>query len=152
MERVRPGIGRCHSVRLRSAESGHRHHRSGGQPDHWGPEGFGSGGGGLAGRNCQRLKCAGQAIQENGVALALDAAGFIPGEKVLKAVRDPRLASALYGIALGSASTVSSAMSGDTSGSLMSIAGLQLSALAPVARDIGGGLAKGVPILGTALN
>ena len=34
----------------------------------------------------------------------------------------------------------------------MSIGAIHLSALAPVAEDIGGGFAKAIPILGTALN
>ncbi len=118
----------------------------------WAPDGLRNGGG-LAGRNCGH--CLGQALGKNGVALALDAAGvgagFLPGGAAIVAVAQ---------IGVGAASTVNSAMSAGKpgeegrlalGGAISSIFGMQLSALAPIAKDFGVG-AKAVPGLGSILS
>ncbi len=89
------------------------------------------------------LQCAGQALKDNGISLAVDAAGFIPGEGAGKA---------LFDIGLGIVGTVDSAMKRDASGAFMGIGGIHLAALEPLAKDAGWGIAKALPGLGTALN
>jgi hypothetical protein len=68
--------------------------------------------------------------------MALDYAGFIPGEGV---------AHSLFGIALGMVSTPISAAHGDTTGAFGGIVGIHLSAL-----ELTG--SKAVPVVGTILN
>ncbi len=97
--------------------------------------------------NCKTpSQCAAQAIAKNAVSLGLDAAGvgagFLPGGD---------LAVAGVQMGLGVASTVNSAVSGDAPGSIGSVFGLQLSALAPAAKWAGVG-AKAVPFLGAAVS
>ena len=90
--------------------------------------------------------CLGQALQKNGAALALDlagvGAGFLPGgDLVVEGAQ----------IGIGAASTVNSAIGGDLGGSLTSIFGLQLSALAPAAKWANLG-ARAVPVLGSVVS
>ena len=92
--------------------------------------------------NAKQIQCAQQALAKNGVALALDVAGvgagFLPGgDLVVEGAQ----------IGVGAASTVNSAIGGDLGGSLTSIFGIQLSALAPAAKWAGVG-ARAVPALG----
>ena len=54
-------------------------------------------------------------------------------------------------IGIGAASTVNGAIAGDLGGSLTSIFGLQLSALAPAAKWAGVG-ARAVPVLGSVVS
>jgi hypothetical protein len=96
--------------------------------------------------NAKQIQCAQQALAKNGVALALDVAGvgagFLPGgDLVVEGAQ----------IGVGAASTVNSAIGGDLGGSLTSIFGIQLSALAPAAKWAGVG-ARAVPVLGSVVS
>ena len=91
----------------------------------------------------KQLSCARKTLRKNAISLGLDAVGFIPGEGI---------AATLGQIGVGTASTINSASSGDSGGAFANIAGLQLAALAPAARIAGLGVAKSIPLLGTALN
>jgi hypothetical protein len=92
--------------------------------------------------------CIGQSLRNgNGTSLALDAAGFIPGEKLLGAT-----AGVVTMVGIGVTSTVNSAMNGDLTGSLSGIAGTQLAAIAPAAKYAGISLAESIPGIGTLLN
>lgn len=94
-------------------------------------------------RTSKVFKCLGEAAKSNGVSIALDLAGFIPGEG---------LAGAITQLSIGIVSTVNSAAHQDASGSFMSIAGIHLTVLAPFAKQAGWSFAKAVPIAGTLLN
>lgn len=87
--------------------------------------------------------CLGETGKKNGASLTLDALGFIPGEGQAKALTD---------IGLGVAATVVSAMQKDSKGAFMSIAGMQIAAFEPFAKQAGWSIAKAVPIAGTLLN
>ena len=92
--------------------------------------------------------CIGQALSNgNGTSLALDAAGFFPGEKLLGAT-----AGVVTMIGIGVTSTVNSAINGDLTGSLSGIAGTQLAAIAPAAKYAGISLAESISGIGTLLN
>jgi RHS repeat-associated protein len=91
----------------------------------------------------QPIVCSGEAVGNNVASLALDAAGFIPGEGIAKALTQ---------ISVGIVGTVYSASQKDVTGSFLGIAGIHLSALEPMAVDAGGSLAKAIPVAGTALN
>ncbi len=92
-----------------------------------------------------KKNCVWQALTSNGngVALALDFAGYIPVTGV---------ATAAIQIGVGAAGTVNSAIQGNTTGAFMGIGGIHVSALTPMALDAGGSLAKAVPGIGTLLN
>ena len=89
--------------------------------------------------------CFWQALSSNGngVALVLDVAEFIPVTSVVTAGLQTLL---------GSAGTVNSAMNGNTTGALMGIGGIHITAVTPMALDAGGALAKDIPIIGTGYN
>jgi hypothetical protein len=95
--------------------------------------------------NAKQVQCAQQGLTNNGVAFGLDvagvAAGFLPGGELV-------IAGAQIGV--NTASTVNSAMSGDVTGGMTSIFGLQLAALEPAAKWTGVG-AKAVPFLGSVV-
>jgi RHS repeat-associated protein len=84
------------------------------------------------------LRCIGQAVQKNGVSLALDAAGVAIG------VASEGLTAEVAQIGVGAVATVGSAIGGDLGGSLTSIFGLQMSALGPAAKwaGVGAGTVK----------
>lgn len=90
--------------------------------------------------------CLSQALGKNAVSFGLDAAGvaagFLPGGELVVESAE---------IGLGAASTVNSAISGDLTGSLTSIFGIQLSALGPAAKWAGVG-ARAVPVLGSIVS
>jgi RHS repeat-associated protein len=88
-------------------------------------------------------QCARQAIEKSLVSLALDAAGFIPGEST---------AVSLIQVGVGVASTVYSLAQGDMTGSVLGGAGTGVSALVPIAKKAGWGLANALPVAGTVLN
>jgi RHS repeat-associated protein len=88
-----------------------------------------------------KKNCLLEALRKNGLSLAIDVAGLIPGES---------LAKTLFDIGSGVVGSMNSL--NDYPGFFMGIAGIEISALKPLAKDIGGGLAKGIPILGTGLN
>jgi hypothetical protein len=90
-----------------------------------------------------QAQCTSQALAKNGVSLALDAAGFIPGESTFNAALQ---------VGVGVTSTVYSATQGDTTGSIMGAAGTGLSVFGPIAKQAGWGVAKAVPWAGTLLN
>lgn len=94
-----------------------------------------------------KSQCAAKALKDNGVALALDGAGFIPGEKLLGAT-----GGVITMVGIGISSTVNSAVNGDLAGSLSGVAGTQLAAMAPAAKYAGISLAESIPGIGTLLN
>jgi hypothetical protein len=98
------------------------------------------------GTQSKQSKCAKQALKKNAVSLSLDVAGvgagFLPGGDLV-------VAGAQMGI--GVASTVNSAVGGDTRGAMTSIFGFQVSAMVPAAKWAGVG-AKAVPVLGAAIS
>jgi hypothetical protein len=76
-----------------------------------------------------------------------DAAGFIPGERLLGATGG---VIAMVGIGVGS--TFNSAVHGDVTGTFAGAAGTQLAAIAPAAKYAGVSLAESIPGIGTILN
>jgi RHS repeat-associated protein len=117
----------------------------------------GAGGGGGGGGNSygtsapnngtsKQQQCAGAALKKNAVSLSLDVAGvgagFLPGGDLV-------VAGAKMGV--NAASTVNSAVHGDTTGAMTSIFGFQVSAMVPAAKLVGVG-AKAVPILGAVIS
>ncbi|HLH33668.1 MAG TPA: hypothetical protein VKX41_03275 [Alloacidobacterium sp.] len=93
--------------------------------------------------NAKQIQCARQTLAKNALGIGLDVAGFIPGEN---------LAVTVAQVGIGTVSAVNSAANGDSTGAFGSIAGLQLAALAPVAKSAGWGVAKSIPGIGTILN
>ena len=91
----------------------------------------------------QATQCFRQAVAHNSVSLALDAAGFIPGEGVPKAVTQ---------LGVGLAGVANSAIQKSGSGVFLGIAGIHLTALEPFAKEAGWSVAKAVPVAGTLLN
>jgi hypothetical protein len=87
--------------------------------------------------------CLSQAAAKNGVSLALDAAGFIPGEST---------AASIAQVGVGVASTVNSIATGDTTGSVLGGAGTGVSVLVPIAKRAGWGIATALPVAGQVLN
>jgi hypothetical protein len=76
------------------------------------------------------FKCAGQALKENGLSLALDGVGFIPGGELLD-------------LAVGIVGTVVSAVQQDTTGFSLGIAGIHATVLAPAIK----GVERAIPLI-----
>ena len=94
----------------------------------------------------KQQQCAGAALKKNAVTLNLDVAGvgagFLPGGDLV-------VAGAQMGV--NAASTVNSAVHGDTTGAMTSIFGFQVSAMVPAAKLVGVG-AKAIPGIGSAIS
>jgi hypothetical protein len=69
------------------------------------------------------FRCAAQALKENGVGLALDGVGFIPGGQ-------------LFDLGVGIVGTVVSAAQEDETGAFLGIVGIHATALAPVIKAV----------------
>ncbi|HTU34692.1 MAG TPA: RHS repeat-associated core domain-containing protein [Candidatus Acidoferrum sp.] len=82
-----------------------------------------------------KKNCLLNTLEKNGVALTLDAAGYIPGEGVAVQLTD---------IGVGIASTTNSAVKQDATGTFMGIASMHLAALEP--------LGKAVPVVNVIFN
>jgi len=93
--------------------------------------------------NAKQIQCAQQTLAKNALGIGLDIAGFIPGES---------LAVTVAQVGIGTVSAVNSAANGDVTGAFGGIAGVQIAALAPVAKSAGWGMAKSIPGIGTILN
>ncbi len=106
----------------------------------------GRGGGGIAPSNAQQskqLKCAGETLKKNGVSLALDAAGFIPGESQLAAGAQTAVAGASF---------VNSLYQKDAYGATSAVVGGQITGVGWAATRVGASWAKAVPVVGYFFN
>lgn len=98
------------------------------------------------GPNCTDFKplfCAGDALKNNGVALGLDAAGFIPGESQLAAAAQTGVAAASFANSLSHA---------DAYGAGSAYVGGVLTGVGTLAKQTGFSWAKAVPIAGYFFN
>ncbi len=86
--------------------------------------------------------CAGAALGKNGLGLASDVAGLIPGEGVVKGTAE---------VGLGVAAIVDAVVNGDTPGTVMGTAGVALSVLKPYAKRAGWAYATDIPVAGKFL-
>ena len=99
------------------------------------------------GTQSKQQQCALQTLKKNGVSLALDAAGFIPGESQVMA-----------GVQLGvsAASFTNSLMTGTGNnaaiGATSSIVGAQITGVGMAAKSMGVSWAKAVPWIGYGVN
>jgi RHS repeat-associated protein len=93
------------------------------------------------------IACNLSTAKKNAVALGLDAAGFIPGERLLGAT-----GGVIAMVGIGVVSTANSAIHGDIIGFFGGQAGTLLAAIAPAAKYAGVSAAESIPGIGTAIN
>jgi hypothetical protein len=91
----------------------------------------------------KQLKCAGETLTKNGVSLALDAAGFIPGESQLAAGAQTAVAGASF---------VNSLYQEDAYGATSAVIGGQITVVGWSAAQVGASWAKAVPVVGYVFN
>ncbi len=108
--------------------------------------------GGTSGTNRAKAKpsvfhCVGQTGARNGVALGLDVAGFIPGEKLLGAS-----AGVVTMVGVGIAASATSLYRGDLAGFVAGSAGSNLAAIGSAAKFAGYSAAEAIPVIGTVIN
>ena len=89
------------------------------------------------------FECLGPTLKKDGLGLLLDGLAFIPGEALIPTV---------VKLGAGAVSVLNSARSGDTLGAFGGIAGFQLTALAPFAKEAGLGALRATPVAGTYVN
>jgi len=114
----------------------------GGSPSGPGLGGAGSGAPNNAQQNKQ-LQCAGEALKKNGVSLALDAAGFIPGESQFAAGAQTVVAGASF---------ANSLYQKDAYGATSAVIGGQITGVGWAATQVGASWAKAVPVVGYVFN
>jgi RHS repeat-associated protein len=107
--------------------------------------GGGGGGGGGAPNNGtpKQQKCAVETLKKNGVSLALDAAGFIPGESQVAATVQLGVSAASFTNSLMTGSGNNAAI-----GATSSIVGAQITGVGMAAKSMGVSWAKAVPWIG----
>jgi hypothetical protein len=87
--------------------------------------------------------CTGQSLKNNGVALLLDGAGFIPGESILAAGAQTAVATASF---------INSAYHQDAIGAGAAYVGSGVAPLGFIAKEAGFAWAKAIPFAGYVVN
>jgi RHS repeat-associated protein len=113
------------------------------------PNSGGGGGGAPNNGTSKQQQCALQTLKKNGVSLALDAAGFIPGESQVMAGVQLGVSAASF---TNSLMTASDNPNGAAIGATSSIVGAQITGVGMAAKSMGVSWAKAVPWIGYGVN
>jgi hypothetical protein len=97
----------------------------------------------------KQQQCALQTLKKNGVSLALDAAGVIPGESQVMAGVQLGVSAASF---INSLMTASDNPNGAAIGATSSIVGAQITGVGMAAKSIGVSWAKAIPWVGYGVN